>query len=80
MSQVVQTNSATSQECASASEELSNQAQSLREMISKFRLKEENYGTGNVRRILDAGNPQKRDLAKESNENIISLDGDFGKY
>lgn len=80
VSQVVQTNSATSQECASASEELSNQAQSLREMISKFRLKEESYGTGNIRRILDAGSPQKRDLAKESNENIISLDGDFGKY
>ncbi|WP_373600684.1 methyl-accepting chemotaxis protein [Paraclostridium bifermentans] len=36
---VVQTNSATAQESAAASEELSSQAQMLKEMISKFNLK-----------------------------------------
>ena len=39
VSQVVQTNSATSQECASASEELSGQARGLNKEIAKFKLK-----------------------------------------
>ena len=34
---VVQTNSATSEECAAASQEMSSEAESLREMISKFK-------------------------------------------
>lgn len=42
VSQVVQTNSATSQQCASASEELSGQARGLDDEISKFRLKDIN--------------------------------------
>lgn len=42
VSQVVQTNSATSEESAAASEELSSQAQLLRESVSKFRLKKAN--------------------------------------
>ena len=40
VSQVVQSNSATSEECAAASEELSNQAIRLRELIAKFKLRE----------------------------------------
>jgi methyl-accepting chemotaxis protein len=39
MSQVVQTNSATSEQAAAASEELSSQAQALKDMVGKFRLK-----------------------------------------
>jgi methyl-accepting chemotaxis protein len=39
VAQVVQTNSATAEESASASEELSSQAQLLKEEVSKFRLK-----------------------------------------
>jgi methyl-accepting chemotaxis protein len=39
VSQVVQNNSATSQESAAASEELSSQAEILREMVSRFKLK-----------------------------------------
>ncbi len=39
VSQVVQTNSATSEQCASASEELSNQARNLRELIAGYKLK-----------------------------------------
>lgn len=37
---VVQTNSATSEECAAASQEMSSEAESLREMISKFKFAE----------------------------------------
>ena len=38
---VVQTNSATSEECAAASQEMSSEAESLREMIRKFRVAED---------------------------------------
>ena len=38
---VVQTNSATSEECAAASQEMSSEAESLREMISKFKVAED---------------------------------------
>ena len=41
VSQVVQTNAATSEESAAASEEMSSQAQLLREMIAKFKLRDE---------------------------------------
>ncbi len=40
VSHVVQSNSATSEQCAAASEELSNQAMRLRELISKFKLRD----------------------------------------
>lgn len=79
VSQVIQTNSATSEECASASEELANQSQALRDMISKYRLKENSYrnpmyteNTYNARNSYTS--------PKSNNERIISLDGDFGKY
>lgn len=38
---VVQTNSATSEECAAASQEISSEAESLREMIRKFKVAED---------------------------------------
>lgn len=41
ISAVVQTNSATAEESAAASEELSGQAGVLDDLVSKFRLKEE---------------------------------------
>ena len=121
VSQVVQNNSATSQQCAAASVELSNQADNMRDLISVYRL------TGNVGE--GATTPEKKtsvpynkpiprfkeeatafeeeacapefeqmeelqgkttllsesDLRfesdmEENNEQIISLNGDFGKY
>ena len=39
LDQVTQQNSATSEECASASEELSSQAMSLQELVAQFKLK-----------------------------------------
>ena len=71
VSQVVQTNSATSEECAAASEELSNQAAKMRDMLSIYNL-------GNSRQ-----NTSFQDLSVEddrTNEPVISLEDDFGKY
>ena len=46
MSQVVQTNSATSEEGAAASEELSGQAELLKEKIGTFKLKKDTAHIG----------------------------------
>ena len=43
ISSVVQTNSATSEESAAASEELSSQAQVLKDLVSQFRLPADRY-------------------------------------
>ncbi len=72
VSTVVQTNAATSEQCAAASEELSNQAVTLKNLISQYKL-----------RIGGQGSPSYADNSSSSynsNENIISLDGDFSKY
>ena len=70
----MQTNSATSEECAAASEQLSNQAMSLRTMIGQYKLKGgNNSGPATVQSMAMS------DKAEE-NERIISLDGEFGKY
>lgn len=69
VSTVVQTNAATSEQCAAASEELSNQAVTLKELISQYKLLTGGQG-GSF-----GGSGSYND-----NEQIISLDGDFGKY
>ena len=70
VSMVVQSNSATSEQCAAASEELSNQAMRLRELISVFKLKNQtqSYYKEEIEEMI------------EDNEQIISLGNDFGKY
>lgn len=72
VSTVVQTNSATSEECAAASEELSNQAANLKESVAKYKLLASAYSGNNF------GSTELADYS--SNEQIISLDGEFGKY
>ncbi len=47
ISQVVQTNSATSEESAAASEELFSQSDLLKNLLSEFKLEENNVSTGN---------------------------------
>lgn len=73
VSQVVQTNSATSQECAAASVELSNQASRMRDLIAVYKLGDEKdtYVTS-----IASG----RRSAASDNEQIISLGEGFGKY
>jgi methyl-accepting chemotaxis protein len=92
VSTVVQTNSATSEQCASASEELSNQAMNLRNQMSEYKLKAgvvssnpsisaaprneipvSNYNNNYNNNYNDSYN-------NSYNEQIISLDGDIGKY
>ncbi len=46
ISAVVQTNSATSEESAAASEELSSQATLMKELLSRFKLRQESYSGG----------------------------------
>lgn len=76
VSQVVQTNSATSEECAAASQELSNQAGRVREMLSVFRL------GGQSSMDMDMGQTAGRRYVAsgDRNEQIISLKDGFGKY
>lgn len=77
VSQVVQTNSATSEQCAAASEELSNQASRMRDMLSIY-----NLGAGNADSSFRSSSPAPAPMmsGSASNEPIISLDDDFGKY
>ena len=92
VSQVVQTNSATAEQSAAASEELSGQAGLLKERVSMFRLK----GSRSTSRGYDSKvSPinRSRSEGKSSNQGMreaaasgsgrarIALDdGDFGKY
>ena len=72
---VVQTNSATSEECAAASEELSSQAATLRSLVGIFKLA--SNGRGDKYRYREESVPN---YGSSNNESIISLDGSFGKY
>ena len=86
VSQVVQTNSATSEECAAASEELSNQAERLKQLLSKFQLRKETHAgyppEGNSFWI--SGGSQEPSYGQEpygDPEEVIRLGKDeYGKY
>ncbi|MCX7615539.1 MAG: methyl-accepting chemotaxis protein, partial [Clostridiales bacterium] len=93
VSEVTQTNSATSEESAAASEELSSQAAVLREMVSKFKLLKGSLSANSsyeeispdVLRVLENMTAKKRaavmDEAVVSSSRKISLsDREFGKY
>ncbi len=73
VSQVVQNNSATSEECASASEELSNQASRMRELLSIY-----NLGAGSIGGGFSSS--MSTSPVSDMNEQVISLGDDFGKY
>lgn len=70
ISVVVQTNSATSEECAEASSELMNQVTRMREMLDKY-----NLGREKKSYVKTAKKASPRNY-----EQIISLGSDFGKY
>ncbi len=80
VSQVVQSNSATSEQCAAASEELSNQATRMRQMLSIY-----NLGNGNVRSNLSfnhSSNFSDSNFSDFSNSSdpVISLGDDLDKF
>lgn len=68
----MQTNSATSEECAAASAELSSLAGQLQHAVGKYKIQ-----TGKGRKN-NASDDYENDY--QDNESIISLDDDFGKY
>ena len=72
VSDVVQSNSATSEQCAAASEELSNQAHRLRELIAKFKLQSQSQPYYKTESFMVEDTVD--------NEKIISLGSGFGKY
>lgn len=71
VSEVVQTNSATSEECAAASEELSNQAIRMRDLLSVYKLNESEHTPVADDAVI---------IAEHVNEPVISLGEGFGKY
>lgn len=72
---VVQTNSATSEECAAASAELSSLAGQLQNAVGKYKLLAGRNVKSDYDDILSGTDSDYVD-----NESIISLDSDFGKY
>ena len=74
VSQVVQTNSATSEECAAASVELSSQAARMRDLISIYKLGDDNDT------YMSAAPSVSPRYSSSDNEKIISLGDGFGKY
>ena len=75
VSQVVQSNSSTSEECAAASIELSSQARRMQELVSVYNLGTENNNSVNSKSFR--GNSSNYN---DRNESIISLKDGFGKY
>lgn len=75
VSQVVQTNSATSEECAAASVELSNQANRMRDLLSVY-----NLGNHTITAMSNYAADDHNNTVETDNEQIISLGGGFGKY
>ena len=73
---VVQTNSATSEQCAAASAELSNLAGQLLHAVGKYKLL-----SARLRKpVVEEELYDEEEETFVDNEDIISLDGDFGKY
>ena len=74
VSQVVQNNSATSEQCAAASVELSGQASRMRDLISVYKLDD------NMESYVDEKTAMESYGNVSDNEQIISLGEGFGKY
>jgi methyl-accepting chemotaxis protein len=82
VSQVVQANSATSEQSASASEELSGQARMLTEMIGQFKLKNEEVNQEKETDELDFPELSEDDFLELTDDDIedILVGSELGKY
>ena len=69
ISAVVQTNSATSEESAAASQELAGQAQLMKQMLARFRLRQQS-----------ASHPALPESGYQEGAHSAFADGDMGKY
>lgn len=74
---VVQTNSATSEQCAAASSELLGLVTQLQHSIGKYKLLSERVRKSGFDDEIDLDTPED---STQVNESIISLDDNFGKY
>jgi len=77
VSQVVQTNSATAEESAAAGEELSGQAEMLKEMVGAFKLKTHSE---NSEKTTSAPKPSEKKTSPSSEPKIILTDMENDKY
>lgn len=82
VSQVTQNNTATAEESAAASEEMTSQAQMLKEMVGRFRLKRGRTSSRQIGYIKPETSYYEAPAMVKSSDNFsISLDDDeFGKY
>jgi methyl-accepting chemotaxis protein len=78
ISAVVQTNSATSEESAAASEELSTQAALMKEMMTKFKLRNVDGGF-TPRHIQETYQSPKNEGGMENARELAGVDG-YSKY
>ena len=78
VSQVVQNNSATAEEAAAASEELSGQAELLKEMVGGFKLR--GGDTSKTKLLGNSAAGKSAKPAKESKTKIILDENEFDKY
>jgi len=70
ISDVVQTNSATAEESAAASEELSGQAQMLKEMIGKFKLKDAPNKSSRTESYINSNHKTSEPYSKDNSNKI----------
>ncbi len=78
VAQVVQNNSATAEESAAASEELSSQAELLKEMVGRFQLNGNTAGKQGInRKLLESSQTQGNALHESK---ILLSAGEFDKY
>lgn len=83
VSTVVQTNSATAEESAAASEQLSAQAQALHNMVAQFKLQKKTEETVKRSTVKAEEKPEPAFSAKKAEPEIVLEDkseGEFGKY
>ena len=79
ISSVVQTNSATSEESAAASEELSSQAALMKELLARFKLRQDGYA-GAAQTAYSAAAPSYEESYDTASSHDTSASSVFSKY
>lgn len=80
VSDVVQKNTATSEESAAASQELSSQAELLKEQVTHFKLRKSNNRTDNESNQPSKKEPSSEKASNKAKKRIILSDNKYGKY
>ena len=78
LSQVVQSSSATAQEAAASSEELAAQADQLKQMVSRFQLKDESLSKEPKPIVIPE--VDAKPISQPASDTIVLNDDDFGKF